>query len=187
MTAGPALVLFSGGQDSTVCLAWALERFERVETIGFAYGQRHEVELIQRPVVRRELAARFPAWAPRLGEDTVLDNNGRPIPVQLTLHGKIANLPAHFVAVEVDSQPPYEITVTGQVEESAIFCPGLELRTRISTRPGSNRLVIADNFVLDPAKVPALRLRDLCKRRVTLVNSGKNVPVIRGEPVQFDI
>jgi 7-cyano-7-deazaguanine synthase len=50
MAEGSALVLFSGGQDSTVCLAWALERYARVETIGFAYGQRHAVELAQRPV-----------------------------------------------------------------------------------------------------------------------------------------
>ena len=45
---GAALVLFSGGQDSTTCLAWALEHFERVETLGFNYGQRHQVELICR-------------------------------------------------------------------------------------------------------------------------------------------
>lgn len=66
------LVLFSGGQDSTVCLAWALDRYPRVETIGFAYGQRHAVELGQREVVRREISAQFPAWEPRLGDDHVL-------------------------------------------------------------------------------------------------------------------
>src|SRR5437870_9262674 len=64
-----ALVLFSGGQDSTVCLAWALARFARVETIGFAYGQRHAVELAVRPNVRERIAALDPAWAERLGED----------------------------------------------------------------------------------------------------------------------
>jgi len=64
-----ALVLFSGGQDSTVCLAWALERFARVETIGFDYGQRHRAELDVRPRVRARVAALRPQWAARLGED----------------------------------------------------------------------------------------------------------------------
>ena len=68
-----ALVLFSGGQDSTACLAWALDRYAQVETIGFDYGQRHRVELDCRQTVRRELAAQFPAWAAKLGEDHVLD------------------------------------------------------------------------------------------------------------------
>jgi 7-cyano-7-deazaguanine synthase len=68
-----ALVLFSGGQDSTVCLAWALERYARVETIGFDYGQRHRVELECRHTVRRALVEQFPAWAPKFGEDHVLD------------------------------------------------------------------------------------------------------------------
>ncbi len=70
--ASSALVLFSGGQDSTVCLAWALERFARVETIGFAYGQRHAVEMQQRPKLRAGLAALRPHWSERLGEDHVL-------------------------------------------------------------------------------------------------------------------
>ncbi|MET1027900.1 MAG: 7-cyano-7-deazaguanine synthase QueC [Dongiaceae bacterium] len=68
-----AIVLFSGGQDSTVCLAWALERFEQVETLGFDYRQRHRVELDQRPVVLAEMRAKFPHWAGRLGEDHLLD------------------------------------------------------------------------------------------------------------------
>jgi 7-cyano-7-deazaguanine synthase len=67
-----ALVLFSGGQDSTVCLAWALERFSRVETIGFDYGQRHRVELEVRPRVRSALAALRPQWGARLGDDHVV-------------------------------------------------------------------------------------------------------------------
>jgi len=73
MPSDGALVLFSGGQDSTVCLASALARYTHVETIGFDYGQRHGVELQCRQCVREELAARFPAWAPRLGPDHVLD------------------------------------------------------------------------------------------------------------------
>lgn len=68
-----ALVLFSGGQDSTACLAWALERFSRVETLGFDYGQRHRIELDCRLTVRAELARQFPAWVARLGEDHLLD------------------------------------------------------------------------------------------------------------------
>jgi 7-cyano-7-deazaguanine synthase len=67
-----ALVLFSGGQDSTVCLALALERFARVETVGFAYGQRHAVELSLRPRLREKLAAMRPAWRERLGADHTL-------------------------------------------------------------------------------------------------------------------
>jgi 7-cyano-7-deazaguanine synthase len=68
-----ALVLFSGGQDSTTCLAWALDRFERVETIGFDYGQRHRIELECRAAVLQSLRERFPAWGAKLGEDRVLD------------------------------------------------------------------------------------------------------------------
>lgn len=71
--ASTALVLFSGGQDSTTCLAHALSRYERVETLGFDYGQRHRVELQSRPVVLRELRERFPAWGARLGDDHLLD------------------------------------------------------------------------------------------------------------------
>lgn len=68
-----ALVLFSGGQDSATCLAWALERFERVETLGFDYGQRHAVELTVRERFLEGLRAGFPKWAARLGEDHQLD------------------------------------------------------------------------------------------------------------------
>jgi 7-cyano-7-deazaguanine synthase len=71
----PALVLFSGGQDSTVCLAWALERYARVETIGFRYGQRHSVELTQRSIIRDKLA-RLGDTGRRLGPDAVLDLPG---------------------------------------------------------------------------------------------------------------
>ena len=71
-----ALVLFSGGQDSTVCLAWALSCFEHVETVGFDYGQKHSVELQARDKVRRNIAARFPQWAARLGEDHMLEMRG---------------------------------------------------------------------------------------------------------------
>ncbi|MDP1963332.1 MAG: 7-cyano-7-deazaguanine synthase, partial [Reyranella sp.] len=71
-----ALVLFSGGQDSAVCLAWALSRYDRVETVGFDYGQRHIVEMGARLRVRAGFEALFPDWAARLGEDHVLDLRG---------------------------------------------------------------------------------------------------------------
>lgn len=77
-----ALVLFSGGQDSATCLAWALERFDRVETVGFDYGQRHGVEMQARLDVRGGMAKVLPQWADRLGPDHVVD---------LTGYGKIAD------------------------------------------------------------------------------------------------
>ena len=75
-TVSSALVLFSGGQDSSVCLAWALDRFDRVETVGFDYGQRHLVELAARDRVREAIRDRFPKWATRLGGDHMLDLTG---------------------------------------------------------------------------------------------------------------
>lgn len=68
-----ALVLFSGGQDSTTCLAYALERYDRVETIAFDYRQRHHVELTARLHVLRELKTKFPQWGKKLGQDHLLD------------------------------------------------------------------------------------------------------------------
>lgn len=98
-----ALVLFSGGQDSTTTLAWALDRYQRVETIGFDYGQRHGVELEQRRVVLDHLAQAFPAWAEKLGEDHMLDLSdlGRISETALTRDAEIAfdaeGLPSTFV------------------------------------------------------------------------------------------
>ncbi len=68
-----ALVLFSGGQDSTTCLAWALARFAAVETIGFDYGQRHRIELECRKKIVAGLKHEFPDWAGKLGEDHRID------------------------------------------------------------------------------------------------------------------
>lgn len=72
-SADGALVLFSGGQDSTTCVAWALARYARVETIGFDYGQRHAVELEVRPSVLQALRASSPEWDNKLGEDHMID------------------------------------------------------------------------------------------------------------------
>lgn len=71
-----ALVLFSGGQDSSIALAWALERFDHVETVGFNYGQRHSVELGARRAVRRAILTAFPQWAEKIGDDTSVDAGG---------------------------------------------------------------------------------------------------------------
>lgn len=92
---GGALVLFSGGQDSTTCLAWALDRFTRVETVGFDYGQRHAVELAQRPRLREKLARAKAVWGDRLGPDHTLD---------LTSFGAIADTAmTRDVAIAMDA------------------------------------------------------------------------------------
>ncbi len=75
-SADGALVLFSGGQDSTACLAWALSRYERVETVGFDYGQRHIVEMEARRTVRTAVSSLRPEWSARLGEDHEIDIRG---------------------------------------------------------------------------------------------------------------
>jgi 7-cyano-7-deazaguanine synthase len=98
-----AIVLFSGGQDSTVALAWALTRFPRVETIGFEYGQRHGIEMTVRPRIRDKLAALDPKWKARLGEDHVvnLDSLGQISETALTRNAQIEmasnGLPSTFV------------------------------------------------------------------------------------------
>jgi 7-cyano-7-deazaguanine synthase len=103
MTSTAALVLFSGGQDSTVCLAWALDRYERVETVGFAYGQRHAAELGVRDGVRRGLAQLSQRWAERLGPDHMLElpELGRLSDTALTRDAEIVlsenGLPSTFV------------------------------------------------------------------------------------------
>ncbi len=103
MTAAAALVLFSGGQDSTVCLAWALDRYARVETVGFSYGQRHAVELAQRKCVCEEIARLFPTWGARLGPDHALElpEFGRISDTALTREAEIRvaenRLPTTFV------------------------------------------------------------------------------------------
>ncbi len=98
-----ALVLFSGGQDSTVCLAWALENYPRVETIGFDYGQRHKVELDVRATILNALPELSPHWQERLGDDHLLELNelGRISETALTRDAEIAfgasGLPTTFV------------------------------------------------------------------------------------------
>ena len=98
-----ALVLFSGGQDSTTCLAWALHRHDHVETIGFHYGQRHAVEMQCRTPVFEQMRSRFPQWVEKLGADHVLDLSllGQVSDTALTQEREIAlqanGLPSTFV------------------------------------------------------------------------------------------
>ncbi len=100
---GGALVLFSGGQDSATCLAWALSRFDTVETVGFDYGQRHRVELECREEFRAKVVDLDPAWPDRLGPDHMLDLSvlGQVSETALTRDAEIAlrsdGLPNTFV------------------------------------------------------------------------------------------
>lgn len=103
MSQNSALVLFSGGQDSTVCLAWALKRYSHIETVGFSYGQRHAIELETRTRLLHKLKDAFPDWATKLGEDFELDlpTLGRISETSLTRQSEItigeAGLPNTFV------------------------------------------------------------------------------------------
>ena len=101
--ASMALVLFSGGQDSTTCVAWALSRFALVETVGFAYGQRHAAEMEARPRILAALRALYPPWADKLGEDHVLALDflkkigGTALTSDMELVAKEQGLPNTFV------------------------------------------------------------------------------------------
>ncbi|MGY4156850.1 hypothetical protein ACVINW_002692 [Bradyrhizobium sp. USDA 4461] len=90
-----AIVLFSGGQDSTTVLAWALNKYRRVETVGFEYGQKHSIELEQRLAVRKSLEAAFPIWSERLGPDHLvkLDLIGQVATSIEVLHGGLVGSP----------------------------------------------------------------------------------------------
>ena len=98
-----ALLLFSGGQDSATCLAWALEKYDRVETVGFDYDQRHSIEMQCRHKVRTEIAGLMPKWQKRLGEDHIIDLSvlgaisdtslTRDVEIEMTTSG----LPSTFV------------------------------------------------------------------------------------------
>ena len=103
LTADAALVLLSGGQDSAVCLAWALNRYARVETVGFDYGQRHAAELKARQVVRRKMAKLAPVWSERLGPDHRLNLKafgaigGSAMTVERAIETTDRGLPSTFV------------------------------------------------------------------------------------------
>lgn len=164
-----ALVLFSGGQDSTTCLAWALERYEHVETIGFDYGQRHRIELECRLNILQEVRNRFPNWAKRLGEDHVLD---------LKLLGQIS-----------DTAMTAEITI--EFEKNGLpntFVPGrnllfLTFAATIAYRRGLTVLV-GGMCETDYSGYPDCRDNTLKATQVAL-SLGMDAPVIIETPLMW--
>ena len=131
-----AIVLFSGGQDSTTCLAWALSRYEHVETIGFGYGQRHAIEMDCRDAVRTGIAGIDPHWKARLGRDHVIDLttlgqvSSSALTADLPLSKRLDGLPSTFVpgrnlvfltfAAIVAHQRDLKYVVTGVCEISDV-------------------------------------------------------------------
>jgi hypothetical protein len=109
------------------------------------------------------------------GEDVVTDKKGRTSRTPLTLHGRIANRPAHYVEVRVNLDPPYEVSVIGHVEEAGLFLPHLYLTSITTTVPGSNRLVIHD-VVENQAGTPAeMQLLYHCNMGPPLLEAGSRV------------
>jgi hypothetical protein len=108
------------------------------------------------------------------GQDVVIDNNGNPMTVQLTLHGRIANVPAHYVEVETDRQQG-TVSVTGHVDEVALFCPGLRLKTTISTSRMSNRLTVRDEIVNLKGTASELELLYHCNFGPPLLGEGSRL------------
>ena len=128
MTVKSALVLFSGGQDSTVCLAHALESYDHVETIGFAYGQRHDIELRTRLDVLARLAAAFPRWAAKLGPDH---------PLELPTLGRISETSlTRAVAIEIAESGLPNTFVPGRNLLFFTYAAALGYRRGISTLVG---------------------------------------------------
>ena len=164
-----ALVLFSGGQDSTVCLAWALERFAQVQTIGFDYRQRHRVELDCRLIVLRELRTAFPRWGVRLGADHLLD---LPLLAQI---GDSALTGERAIEMQASGLP-------------STFVPGrnllfLTLAAALAYRSGATVLV-AGMCETDYSGYPDCRDNTLKALQVAL-SLGLGVPMTLETPLMF--
>ena len=162
-----ALVLFSGGQDSATCLAWALERYGRVETVGFDYGQRHLVEMEARLAVRDGMAAVLPHWADRLGPDHVVD---------LTGYGRIADsaLTADR-AIEMDARGLPTTFVPGR---NLVF---LTCAAALADRRGLDVLV-GGMCETDYSGYPDCR-RDTIDAMATALSLGLDKPVVIETPL----
>lgn len=162
-----ALVLFSGGQDSATCLAWALERYARVETVGFDYGQRHVVEMEARLAVRAGMAAVLPQWADRLGPDHVVD---------LTGYGRIAEsaLTADR-AIEMDARGLPTTFVPGR---NLVF---LTCAAALADRRGLDELV-GGMCETDYSGYPDCR-RDTIDAMAAALSLGLDKPVVIETPL----
>ena len=168
-TTRKALVLFSGGQDSTACLAWALDRYAEVETIGFDYGQRHRIELECRQTVRRELIAQFPAWAAKLGEDHLLD---------LSLLGQISHTAmTENVAIEMQANGLPNTFVPGR---NLLF---LTFAATLAYRRGASVLV-GGMCETDYSGYPDCRDNTLKALQVAL-SLGLDAPMTLETPLMF--
>jgi len=164
-----ALVLFSGGQDSTACLAWALARYARVETLGFDYGQRHRIELDCRLVVRAEIVRQFPHWAERLGEDHMLD---------LALLGQISD-------TALTSERAIEMQASGLPNT---FVPGrnllfLTFAAALAYRRGAS-LLVGGMCETDYSGYPDCRDNTLKALQVAL-SLGLDAPMTLETPLMF--
>jgi hypothetical protein len=109
------------------------------------------------------------------GEDIYTNKGGRVVRNKLTLHGRIANQPAHFVEARVNLDPPYELSIIGQVEEGCLFFPHLSLTSTCTTVPGSNRLVIHDIVENRGAEPTEMQLLYHCNIGPPFLEAGSRV------------
>jgi 7-cyano-7-deazaguanine synthase len=164
-----ALVLFSGGQDSTACLAWALDRYAHVETIGFDYAQRHIVELECRLHVRSQLHSQFPQWSPKLGDDHLLD---------LSLLGQISDTALTDArAIEMKANGLPNTFVPGR---NVLF---FAFAATVAYRRGLNVLV-GGMCETDFSGYPDCRDNTLKSLQVTL-SLGLDVPMVIDTPLMW--
>jgi 7-cyano-7-deazaguanine synthase len=177
-----ALVLFSGGQDSTTCLAWALSRFDHVETVGFRYGQRHEVELECSKVVRRGLESLFPAWKTKLGKEHLVDLgvlgqvSVSALTADLPFEKRPDGLPATFVpgrnlvfltfAAIVAHQRGLKCVVTGVCETDFSGYPDCRDNTvkalQVAINLGMEARLVFETPLIDLTDILDQRDRDYC-------------------------
>ena len=169
ITEKSALVLFSGGQDSTTCLAWALENFEHIETIGFNYGQKHIIEMECRAKVIDSIKKVFPKWVNKFGADHVLD---------LSLLGQISD-----TALTKDKAIEFE-----KSELPNTFVPGRNLlfftfAATVAYRRGISRLV-GGMCETDYSGYPDCRDNTLKSLQVSL-SLGMDTPMIVETPLMW--